>query len=323
MDSFRLLSDLERAVIDGFALPLGISPGEIRAPAQGYTIAYTAGTDDEPDTYSFYVAISHEQVAPILRRAFDLLPDQVCAIVEISSRDAYRQVDVYLSEDEISAEQFREAWDRWGPILLEDGSIGAGSNSEDPFVEVFLDQWKGLSIIVPLEMREAVDAILGEFGLEEVPQTWPVGEDNPGLDRVQIRPVLDESKADIDDVLFQLRHEWQLELNVDPDTNVDEAGRVLGLTLWHAIVGVQNDNGKDDPQIADMSVWATAGSLGELEELIEDVLNDDDQWEFAEIFSTDRVAFDERPDELSDLAPRRRSTEVHLVSFERRPGIGS
>ena len=107
------------------------------------------------------------------------------------------------------------------------------------------------------------------------------------------------------------------------DTNVDEAGRVLGLTLWHAIVGVQNDNGKDDPQIADMSVWATAGSLGELEELIEDVLNDDDQWEFAEIFSTDRVAFDERPDELSDLAPRRRSTEVHLVSFERRPGIGS
>ena len=145
--------DLKRVVVDGFALPLGVEPGDIKAPAQGYTVAYTPAADDEPDTYCFYVAVSHERVAAILRQAFGLLPRRVCAIAEISSRDAYRQTDVYLSDEEISRREFLSAWRCWEAVLLEDGSIGAGANSDHPFVEVFLDQWKGLSIIVPLGMR--------------------------------------------------------------------------------------------------------------------------------------------------------------------------
>ncbi len=322
MKPFRLRSDLRRAVIDGFALPLGIAPGEIKAPLQGYTVAYTPGIEDEPDTYSFYVAVSHERVGPLVRRAFELLPQSLCAIVEISSRDAYRLVDVYLSDEEIPIGRFRDTWGRWQEILLEDGSIGAGANSESPFIEVFLDQWKGLSIIIPLDMRDEVEAMLDQLGLEEVPQTWPVGDDNPELDRVQIRPVLEDGETtgvDIDDVLFQLRHDWRLELNVDPDTNVDDVGRQLGMTLWHAVVGVESESGPDgQTEIADMSIWATAGSLGELETLIDNVLNSNAEWRFAEVYSTDRVAFDERPETLADLAPRRQQAETHLVSIERR-----
>ncbi len=67
-----------------------------------------------------------------------------------------------------------------------------------------------------------------------------------------------------------------------------------------------------------MSIWATAGSLDELETLIDFVLNGNDEWRFAEIYSADRVAFDERPEELTELAPRRRHAETHLVSIERR-----
>jgi len=319
MTTFRVRADLDRAVVDGFALPLGIVPGAIRAPLQGYTVAYTAGHDDEPDTYSFYVAVSHERIGPIVRRAFALLPEDVAAIVEISSCDAYRQLDVFLSREEISLGEFERVWRRWENVLLEDGSIAVGANAEQPFVEVFLDQWKGLSLIVPLSMREEVESMLRAHGLDEVPHTWPVGD--AAFEEAQIRPILEAAdglSADIDDVLLELRRDWILELNVDPSTNVDESGRRLGMTLWHAVVGVQEApaaNG-DEPGYAELSIWATAGSLNQLEDLIDGALGDGSRWVAAEIFSTDRVAYDERPDELTDLPPRRREPGIHLLTIE-------
>ena len=317
MTAFSLRPDIERTVIDGFALALGITPGDVTPPTVGYTIAYASGHDDEPDTYSFYVAVSHEQVAPILQKAFALLPEEVCAIVEISSRDAYRQTDVFLSQEEISKRDFLRTWEQWEPILLEDGSIAAGANSESPFVEIFVDQWKGVSIIVPLDMHDDVERLLASAGLNEVQETWALGDENPALDNAQIRPVLadlDGIAADIDDVLMELRHDWGMELNIDPDTNVDEGGRSLGLTLWHAVLGVHRAG--DTRQGADMLIWATAGSLTQLETLIEGVLEQSGEWVLAEVYSTDRIAYDERPDELSDLAPRYSEAEIHLVSID-------
>ncbi len=319
MSAFSLRPDIERTVINGFALALGITPGDVTPPTVGYTIAYASGRDDEPDTYSFYVAVSHEQVAPILQKAFALLPEEVCAIVEISSRDAYRQTDVFLSQEEISKRDFLRTWDQWEPILLEDGSIAAGANSESPFVEIFVDQWKGVSIIVPLDMHDDVERLLASAGLNEVQETWALGDENPALDNAQIRPVLadlDGMAADIDDVLMELRHDWGMELNIDPDTNVDEGGRSLGLTLWHAVLYVHRVGDAD--QLADMSIWATAGSLTQLETLIEAALELSGEWVLADIYSTDRIAFDERPDELSDLAPRLSKAEIHLVSIDPR-----
>ncbi len=69
MREFRLRTDLKRAVIDGFALPLGFIPGEgaeAAAPTQGYTLEYTPGEADEPDSYSIYAVTSHEQLAPLI-----------------------------------------------------------------------------------------------------------------------------------------------------------------------------------------------------------------------------------------------------------------
>ncbi|MEE8458467.1 MAG: hypothetical protein V3S08_01270 [Phycisphaerales bacterium] len=318
MTPFSLRPDIERTVINGFALALGITPGDVTPPTVGYTIAYASGHDDEPDTYSFYVAVSHEQVALILQKAFALLPEEVCAIVEISSRDAYRQTDVFLSQEEISKRDFLRTWDQWQPILLEDGSIAAGANSESPFVEIFVDQWKGVSIIVPLDMHDDVERLLASAGLNEVQETWALGDENPALDNAQIRPVLadlDGMAADIDDVLMELRHDWGMELNIDPDTNVDGGGRSLGLTLWHAVLGVHRAG--DTRQGADMLIWATAGSLTQLETLIEGVMEQSGEWVLAEVYSTDRIAYDERPDELSDLAPRYSDAEIHLVSIDR------
>ncbi|MHC4768030.1 MAG: hypothetical protein ACYTEI_04885 [Planctomycetota bacterium] len=252
----------------------------------------------------------------------ELLPETVYGIVEISSRDAYRPIDVYIGQEEVPLRRLLTTWRQVEPILLEDASIAAGANSENPFVELFLDQWKGLSIIVPLSMRDDVESILDSFALEEVAQTWPVGADNPALEQSQIRPVLAGSAVgapDIDDVLMVLRRDWQLELNVDPDTNVDEGGRELGMTLWHAVVGVGGVEGgvAESGDSADLSIWATAGSLKELEVLINGVLSAGEPWGSAEVYSTDRIAYDERPQELTDLSPRRDRAEVHLVAVER------
>ncbi len=72
----------------------------------------------------------------------------------------------------VSREIFLETWERLETLLLEDCFIAAGANSDEPFVEVFLDQWKGISIHVPLAMRDDVESMLTSFGLEEVIETW-------------------------------------------------------------------------------------------------------------------------------------------------------
>lgn len=95
-------------------------------------------------------------------------------------------------------------------------------------------------------------------------------------------------------------------MDVDPDANVDESGRRLGMVLWHAIIlAVRQDRrGKG----AYITVWATAGSLAEMERLVNDHVEENmPEWSFEGFFSVDRVAFDERPDEMSELDMRRKN----------------
>jgi len=323
---YHLRDDLDRATLGDFALPLGIEPTDMQPPMQGYTLTFAPGEDDDPDTYTFHVVISHERLKPTLDRVFTLLPPEVFPIVEIGSRDAYRNVDVYMGTDPIPLASFLETWQRLEPVMLEDATIAAGANSEDPFIEIFLDQWKSVAIHVPPAMREEVESLLQELDLEEVPQTWP-DEDGPSS-TLAIRPIIvseEDTDPDIDDLLLDLRQVWSLELNVDPDTNIDDSGRELGLTLWHALVIVTGSEERTsssraqasgDPPGAYCSIWATAGSMAEMEELIATALDEHPEWTFNDIFTIDRVAFDSRPDELADLPPRRVEPDVHLVQFE-------
>ncbi len=319
MKEYRFRTDVERAMVEGFALPLGFEPGNIaHAPRQGYTIAYNAGEGDDPDTYTFQITVSHERLAPLCHRCFALLPEEeVYAIVEIGSRDAYRSVDVYLSAEPTDRRTFLEVWNHFEPFLLEDGSIGVGANSDSPFVEIFIDQRKTLILHVPLDMEEEVEAMLQALDLEQVPETWPKIEDGEETDGPRLRSVLDLSDAycpDVDELLLQLRQSWNLQLNVDPEENLDEAGRELGMTLWQAVLIV---NRLDDPEAgAYLSMWLTANSLSQAEQLIHEELEARAEWSYLETYTLDRIAFDERPDELADLAPRRTEAGVHLVSVD-------
>lgn len=320
MRSYRLRTDLRRASINGYAFPLGIDPHGLGAPEQGFTVSYNQARDDVPDTYAFHVVVSHERVKALLREAFKLLPEMVYGIVEIGSRDAYRATDVFVGEDPVTREEFLETWEEYEPFLLEDGTIGAGANSEDPFIEVFLDQWKGVSIHVPLHQRDDVEQMLRGFNLDEVPQTW-LGSDiddrrfGEGAEIRQVLDLNDDYAPDVDELLLELRHAWNLSLNIDPERNEDEEGRLLGVTLWHVVViGESADD--EGASGAYITIWATAESPNELGDLVEDVMHTYPQWQLTDVYSMDRVAYDDRPEELADLPPRLTERKVHAVEVE-------
>jgi hypothetical protein len=321
MRAFRLRSGLDRIIVNGYQLPLGIVPSENVIPAEGYSLDFNTGEDDEPDTYLFTVAVSHDRLPTLLEAAWKMLPREVIPVVEIGSRDAYRTVDVYLGVEPMAKRDFLTGWDSYETFLLEDGSIAAGANAEEPFVEVFVDQFKRVLLHVPVPMRDEVEALLESMKIEEVPLTWPeqpYTQGDEAADPVTVRPVLlieDDFSPDIDELLLQLRRVWPLELNIDPNENVDAAGRELGLTLWHALVILSEaDEEKDNGAYA--SVWATARSIAEMEQLIITALEAYPEWTFETVYTIDRVAFDERPDELADIAPRRDKSEVHFIAID-------
>lgn len=316
MRDLRLRDDLQRAKIGDFALPLGIEPGELSPPTQGYTVDYNVG-EDGPDTYAFHIVVSHERLQPIVRRAFELLPDHVYAIVEACSFDAYRAMDEYLSTEPIPRELFLNVWDAIELYLLEDGAIAIGANADNPLIEVFIDQSKGVWIHATQASRDAVEAMLDELGIKEVSETWP-NQEASLPEGTTIRSVLDLSddlSPDRDEVLLLLRQELALQLNIDADRNVDDAGRDLGPTLWHAIVIVESAHDPDDGAYA--SVWATAGSLAQMEQLVEQAIDDEPQWILSDFYAIDRVAYDERPEAMADLPPRLGEPRIHLVEVDR------
>jgi len=322
MRPFRVNSSLERQQVGGFELPLGIEAEGLPTPQEGYVVGFREGEEEDPDTYVFEATVSHPRLRALVREALDLLPGEVRGILEVESLDAYRTIDVHLGIEPIDRDDLLADYAEFEDIVLEDPSIGLGANADEPFVEVFLDAWKTLVIEVPVELKSTVESMLARHGLAEVDETWPEDPDGSLYGAVRVRPVLevgDEQDPNIDELVLQLRERWMLELDVDPARNVDEQGVELGPTLWHAIVMVA----PVDPDAgggAYVDFWATAGSLMEMEQLIDEALDRRGEWLFDGIYSMERVAFDERPEALADLPMRGRETEVHLVSIDRWEG---
>jgi hypothetical protein len=319
-DDFRLRSDLQRLTIGEYQLPLGVRETKLSAPSQGYTVRFQEGKNDDPDTFLFHAVVSHDRLRPLIDAAFNLLPKEVTPVVEIGSRDAYRTVDVYLGEEPMPLVEFLRVWYEFEEILLEDVTIGVGANAEEPWVDVFIDTWKGVVISVPVDMRDEVEGLLSELGLAEVEATWDEQEEQGSLldeEELVSESVLDlsDNRPDLEELLLELRERWMLELNIDRETNVDEAGRHLGMTLWHAVVFATAADGQEG-RGANIVLWMTAGSLAQAEELIEDALLDHPEFVFESIYTMDRVAYDDRPQSLSHLPPTRRRAAVHEMVIE-------
>ncbi|MCH2132254.1 MAG: hypothetical protein MK116_00755 [Phycisphaerales bacterium] len=316
-DPFKIRSDVERVACEGFAYPLGVEAAEVRPPDQGYCVTWTEGEADAPDTYALCVVISHERLRPLLAEILSRLPERVMGIVEVGSRDAFRAVDVFLSAKPIAIDRFLDAWLRFEPIFLEDASLAVGVNTETPFMEVFIDQDKRVTVHVEPEAKGEIEAILVRHGLQERDETDIIVPEEE-MEQMEIRPILVEDPGlicDVDQLLMLLRYDWLLVLDEDVDRNVDAVGRNLGRTLWHAVIVVEPSDGPPGDAVY-ASAWLAAGSRREVEGMVRDCLDGHPAWSFREFYTLDRVAFDDRPEELSQLTPGISQSEVFSFIIE-------
>lgn len=321
---FRIRTDLQRVSVDGFSYPLGVEMAPSRPSREGYCMSWLEGEGDAPDTYTCLVVVSHERVKPLLRACFDLLPDQVAGIMEVGSRDAFRAVDVFLGSSTVCLDRFLNTWDRYEAIFLEDASLAVGVNTESPFMEIFLDQDKRLTIHVEPESRDLIEAMLTRQGIEACDEEQLVVSESE-LERTVVRPILQDDPSllcDVDQLIMTLRHEWELLLNEDPDQNLDASGRDLGRTLWHAIVLLEPRVGMARSSSHAMA-WVIGSSRNEIETLLRTRLEEEPHWSFGEFYTLDRVALDDRPEALVDLDPRHPISEVLMFEVEAAdPGTG-
>lgn len=301
-------STIERLTVGKMVFPLGVYPIEPMEPRQGYLSQFEAADTDEasgeweewPDRYMYDIVITAERIEPMCRALFTLLPGRVFPILDVMGRDAFREIDPYVSYELLGLDRFTDTIRAFRDFFYEDGLVGFGAMSEDPFFYVFIDEHKIVTVRAEPGLKEKVEKILTAFDLEPVDD--PHGADAAAHEHrsVLLSPDDQPDLLTADEIIEQLRDEWQLLLNIDAETNLDESGTELGTTLWRCIVRVAN--GEERHRYAEVIVGG--GSLREAEELaIEacDELETDttDSWADATVTASERLG----PERLADYIP--------------------
>lgn len=263
-------SSIERITLGAMKFPLGVYPVEPMEPRQGYLSQFepadsedSAGDWEEwPDRYMFDIVITAERLEPLCRALFTLLPGRIFPILDVMGRDAFREIDPYVSYDLLGLDRFTDAIRAFRDFFYEDGLVGFGAMSEDPFFYVFIDEHKIITVRAEAGLKEKVEKLLTAFDLEQVDD--PRGADAAAHEHrsVLLSPDEHPDLLSADEIVEQLRDEWRLLLNIDAETNVDESGAELGVTLWRCIVRVATTD--DRSRYAEVILGA--GSLREAEE---------------------------------------------------------
>jgi hypothetical protein len=241
MSRCRADKSLKRHEIDGVAFPLGVYPVEEMKPRTGYTLHFEPadGTDGDweewPDRYVFDAFVSATRVEPLCRMLFSLLPGRVYPILDVLGQDEYREIDPFVAYDLVSQDRFLDAVRRFRDFFFEDGLVGFGAMSEEPFVYVFVDEHKIVTVRVEASLREKVESLMAAFDLTVV-------DEIAGADAAthEHRTVLDapESQPDllsVEEIVEELREDWGLIVNIDPESNIDDEENELGITAWRCI----------------------------------------------------------------------------------------
>jgi hypothetical protein len=239
--------EIERVEIDGFAFPLGAYPvpeerDQIK-PRPGYTVAFEPADGDEegeweewPDRYVYDVLVPAGRVEALCRTLFALLPGRVYPILDVLGHDAFREVDPYVSYDLVGQERFLEAVRRYRDFLFEDGLVGFGAMSEEPFLYIFLDEHKIVTVRAEATLQNRVEAVLAAFDLELVETLSGADATTHEHRGVLLAPDDRPELLTADEIIEQLCDQWRLTLNIDPETNLDDEGQELGVTAWRCVV---------------------------------------------------------------------------------------
>lgn len=226
--------------------------------------------EEWPDRYVFDILVPTQRVEPLFRALFALMPGRIFPILDVLGHDEYREVDPYVSYDLLGTDRFIDAIRRFRGFFYEDGLVGFGAMSDQPFLYIFVDEHKIITVRAEVPLRERIEQILAAFDLEQI-------EEITGADSVthEHRSVLEapQDRLDLlsaDEIVEDLQEEWRLELNINPDTNVDESGTDLGITGWRCIVrvdppppeqAVRPDPLTDEPELPAETLISQAGSI--------------------------------------------------------------
>lgn len=278
--------------MSGFAFPLGVYPVDAIEPKSGYTTAFEPADDGSdptasaaaesggeweewPDRYVFDILVPAGRVEPLCRSLLSLLPGRIYPILDFLGQDEWREVDPYVSYDLLGMDRFMDTLRRFRGFFYEDGLVGFGAMSEEPFLYVFVDEHKVVTVRAEAQLKEKVEKVLAAFDLELLDELASADsvthEHRSVLEAPSERPDLFVG----DEIVELLRDEWRLVLNIDPESNIDEEGKDLGMTGWRCIL-------RYDPPLA-----ALPGSVGE------DAKDEDKEEDDAE--DEDEVVVIEKP----------------------------
>lgn len=294
----------------GFAFPLGVYPVEAMTPKPGYTMEFEPADGDNegdleewPDRYVFDIVISSDRLEPMCRSLLALFPGRIFPILDVLGHDAYREVDPYISHDLYGMDRFMDCLRRYRGFFFEDGLCGFGVMVDDPFLYMFVDEHKIVTVRAQPEMKEKVEKVLHAFDLEQMEN--PAGADSASHEHRGVLAV-EDARPDLlnqDEIIEQLRDEWRLVLNVDPDANVDEDGKDLNVCPWRCLVRLAVEA---DEKCRYADILLTAANLRRAEEAAMDAADrllpkGAEDWDEATIINADRL----RPDDFNQVLAER------------------
>jgi hypothetical protein len=209
--------------------------------------------EEWPDRYVFDILVPATRLETLVRSLLSLLPGRIYPILDFLGQDEWREVDPYVSYDLLGMDRFLEALRRFRGFFYEDGLVGFGAMSDEPFLYVFVDEHKVVTVRAETRLREKVEGVLGAFDLEQVEEILSADsathEHRTVLESPDDRPDL----LSAEEIVEELRDEWRLVLNIDPESNVDEEGKDLGITGWRCIV-------RYDPPVPEPAAPPSKGS---------------------------------------------------------------
>ena len=272
MPTSAIDTTIERTVIDGYTFPLGVRPLEDLKPRQGYTSDFEPadGGDGEgdweewPDRYLFDAFLTSDRLLALCRTLFSIMPGRVYPILDILGNDAHREVDPYIAYEPVGLDRFLDGLRRHRDWFFEDGLVGFGAMSDEPFLHIYVDEHKIVTVRVQSEQRERIEKVLAAFDLQQVDE--PVGVDSVSHEHrcVLLAPNDRPDLLAAEEIVEELLDLWRLDLNVDRDGNVDDRDVELGITGWRCVIR-RWEGAEEPPKYAE--VFLTAESLGVAEDL--------------------------------------------------------
>ncbi len=250
--------EVEGPADDGDEADEAAGAGAVAEPLGGEMLRPTPGEDWEewPDRFMFDALVSSEKLPTLVRTLLSLLPGRVFPILDVMGHDDYREIDPYIAYDLVGMDRVFEGLRLFGSWLLEDGTVGFGAMSLDPFLYVFVDEHKAVTVRAQLDFKEKIERILAAFELEAVPEIR--GADSVAHEHrnILLPPEREPDALTSDDLLDRLRDMWMLQLNVDARSNVDDEGRALGITAWRCLMRCIPEGGEGPDAYAEVLLHA-------------------------------------------------------------------